>query len=167
LSGELLGAWAEPAGVFVQRFSSDGDPLGPPQPVNSQPAGGYHQVVVTAGPHDEWVVAWQCYGCVGSEDDSDDSAKLGENILYLRWFDPAGRPSSDQVRVDTLAGVDFELHAVAVTSDGSFLVTWGSLFSAGSDQDETSVQARAYRTPILFTDGFESGDSSAWDQTVE
>ncbi len=51
--------------------------------------------------------------------------------------------------------------AIAVGTDGRFVVVWGSSGSAGADTSEGSIQGRRLET-TLFADGFESGDIGAW-----
>ncbi len=49
-----------------------------------------------------------------------------------------------------------------VAPDGSFLVVWESEGSSGTDTDRESIQWRMSPLVTLFSDGFESGDTSAW-----
>ena len=51
---------------------------------------------------------------------------------------------------------------VASDAAGNFVVVWQSWGSSGSDDSEYSVQGQSYGVQILFADGFESGDTSAW-----
>ncbi|MGB5343614.1 MAG: hypothetical protein WBP67_16140, partial [Thermoanaerobaculia bacterium] len=59
-----------------------------------------------------------------------------------------------------------EFASVAVDGAGAFVVVWDSIGSAGTDISGSSIQGQRYEAPI-FTDGFESGDTSAWSSTVQ
>ncbi len=54
---------------------------------------------------------------------------------------------------------------MAADGDGDFVVVWSSFGSSGSDSAGESIQGQRFAVP-LFTDGFESGDTSAWSNTV-
>ncbi len=51
-----------------------------------------------------------------------------------------------------------------MAADGDFVVAWESEGSGGDDTSGYSIQ----RSPValIFTDGFESGDTTAWSSTV-
>ena len=54
---------------------------------------------------------------------------------------------------------------MALDGSGGFVVVWDSNGSSGTDTSYLSVQGQRYAPPI-FADGFESGDTSAWSNTV-
>ena len=56
--------------------------------------------------------------------------------------------------------------AVSRSANGSFVVVWDSPGSYGTDNSGSSIQGRRYSNGVLFSDGFESGDTSAWSSTV-
>jgi hypothetical protein len=57
---------------------------------------------------------------------------------------------------------------VAADAQGYFVVAWGSHeASYGTDSSSWSVQGQRYSAETIFTDGFESGDTSAWSSTVQ
>ncbi len=55
---------------------------------------------------------------------------------------------------------------MAAATDGDFVVVWQSAGSSGSDSSSFSVQGQRFVPSLIFTDGFESGDTSAWSSTV-
>jgi hypothetical protein len=52
--------------------------------------------------------------------------------------------------------------AVATDPDGDFVVVWQSDGSGGSDTSDFSIQGQRGKLRLLFGDGFESGDTTAW-----
>ncbi len=54
--------------------------------------------------------------------------------------------------------------ALAFNPDGTFLVSWTSGGSTGSDSN-FGIHAQRYAA-VQFADDFESGDTSAWSVTV-
>ena len=42
---------------------------------------------------------------------------------------------------------------------------WDSPGSYGTDNSGSSIQGQLYTTRVLFADGFESGDTSAWSRS--
>ena len=52
----------------------------------------------------------------------------------------------------------------ALASTGRLLVVWESNGSPGNDTDGTSIQGGLFDV-FLFTDGFETGDTSRWSST--
>jgi hypothetical protein len=57
------------------------------------------------------------------------------------------------------------LPAVAVDGSGDFVVVWTSYGSSGDDASGFSIQGQTY-TAGIFSDGFESGNTSAWSSVV-
>ncbi len=74
-------------------------------------------------------------------------------------------PIGGEFQVNTYINLDQYLPAVATDARGTFVVVWDSIGSAGTDNSGSSIQGQRYEGPI-FTDGFESGDTSAWSSTV-
>ncbi len=77
--------------------------------------------------------------------------------------DQGGRPRGNAFTtgVQTFA-------SVGMAADGDFVVAWESEGSGGDDTSGYSIQ----RSPLIFTewliftDGFESGDTTAWSTTM-
>jgi len=55
---------------------------------------------------------------------------------------------------------------VAIGVDGRVIMAWESVGSFDSDSSNTSIQGQRFSGSILFTDGFESGDTSAWSTSM-
>ncbi len=81
----------------------------------------------------------------------------GDGAPVARLFDAAGRPLGGELAVsgDPPRFDPFQTR-VAANEAGEFVVTWN---------DDYELWARRFQL-ALFLDGFESGDTSAWDQTV-
>ena len=81
-------------------------------------------------------------------------------------FDFAGNPIGDQFQINSYTTSSQAAAAVAADPNGGFLVTWDSATSGGTDSSGRSIQAQRYLPTLIFADGFESGDTTAWSQTV-
>lgn len=81
--------------------------------------------------------------------------------VYYRVFDDAGQPLADQDVVPMLDEGNQTLPVVAFGSGGEGVVAWTD------DVQEANPGVAARRFGIaIFSDGFESGDTSAWSSTV-
>ncbi len=80
--------------------------------------------------------------------------------VYARRYDASGNPIGGPYQVNAYVTDQQQYAAVAIDDGGDFVVAWQSLGSGGTDTDGLSVQ----RTPaaLIFADGFESGDTGAW-----
>ena len=58
------------------------------------------------------------------------------------------------------------LPKVATDPEGDYVVVWDSYGSSGTDSSYWSIQAQRFHVPSIFTDGFESGDSTVWTSSV-
>ena len=103
-----------------------------------------------------FVVSWVSNGSPGSDSD-------GQSIQAQR-FSVDGSPEGSQFQVNTYRSGDQRYSATASHGEG-FVVAWASDGSSGTDSDGSSIQARRFEISI-FSDGFESGDVSAWSQAL-
>ncbi len=99
---------------------------------------------VASGPGGQWVAVWR---------------RLATFELVGRWFGSDGSSSPPFVIADQSYAGEPSSVDVSFADDGTFLVTYIS----GPDGVATGVR---YRSPLVFSDGFESGDTEAWSQTV-
>jgi hypothetical protein len=86
----------------------------------------------------------------------------GRGGIYGQAFDPAATPVGSEFHVNAYTtGTQFG-PTVAHGPDDSFVVVWGSTEFQGAGRNGTF--ARRFATPqdLIFADGFESGDLSAW-----
>ncbi len=83
-----------------------------------------------------FMVVWESGFSYGN-DGSGDS-------LQLRTFSGAGQPTSTEIQANSLTGSHQRRPAVRRHGDGSFLVVWDSLDSAGDDDFGQSIQLRRF-----------------------
>lgn len=143
--------------VQAQLYAADGSPAGGQFQVNTYTTDDQNNPAVSSDSAGGFLVTWTSTGSNGT--DSSASSVQG------RRYASDGAPSTGefQVNTSTLGGQ----YGAAVGPDGTggLILTWASLVSTGDDSDSFSIQGQLYDSPI-FADGFESGDTSAWSQTV-
>lgn len=95
------------------------------------------------------VVVWQSEGSLGT--DADDSIQIRHG-------------TAAELQVNTYTTGRQIDPAVAGDGHGRFVVVWSSYGSAGDDDASYSVHLQLLTLPI-FTDTFESGDTTAWSSS--
>ncbi len=144
-------------GIRGRRYASDGAPLGDEFLVNSYLEGPqlFSDVAVdTAG---NFVVVWNS----ALSDGPDAYASIqGQRFLA------DGTPHGAEFQINTYTtGGQYSPSVGGLSEDGRFAVVWYSEGSAGTDDSFFSVQGQRFDSP-LFSDGFESGDATAWPEVV-
>ena len=144
--GSGLGPWS----IQAQRFASDGSLLGSIFQVNSFTPVDQLQPAVSIEPDGDFAVVWQ----------SRSSAGLGADDWTIkgRRFASDGTARGEDFQVNLLDSGGQQRPGLAATSN-SFFVVWESPHAAGNDSG-SSIAGRIFSE--LFSDGFESGDTSAW-----
>jgi hypothetical protein len=104
--------------------------FGPEFRVNTTTADSQSAQVVGFDSAGNFVVVWQSQG--------QDGSGLG---IYGRRYDAAGSPVGGEFRVNTTTSADQAAPALAVASDGRFVVTW---HSQNQDSSGWGVYARLY-----------------------
>jgi Dockerin type I domain len=133
--GDLVVVWQSSGqdgsgyGVYARRYAAAGAARGEEFRVNATTSGNQGQPAVAMTPGGDFVVVWES----GSPTNHD---------VIARRYNAAGEPLGGEFRVNTtLAGNQFE-PAVAVDSNGGFVVAWAS---GTQDPDgSTGVYARRY-----------------------
>ncbi len=157
-AGGFVVAWQSNAAggtdyeIRGQRFASDGSPLGGELQVNTYATASQDYPSVAASAAGDIVVVWDSDGSPGGDSSF--------RSIQARRYASGGGPLGDQFQVNTYT-FSAQLAPEAVLGDaGDVLVVWHSDGSGGDDNSGASVQ----RTPtaLIFADGFESGDTSAW-----
>ncbi|MGB5294642.1 MAG: hypothetical protein WBP34_06805, partial [Thermoanaerobaculia bacterium] len=153
-------AGTDSAGTSIQgrRYSSDGMAIGGEFQVNTYTTSFQTAPAVATDPSGDFVVVW---GSLGSSGDD-----FSVSSVQAQRYDSEGVAIDGQFQVNTYINLDQYLPAVATDARGTFVVVWDSIGSAGTDNSGSSIQGQRYEGPI-FTDGFESGDTSAWSSTVQ
>ena len=144
--------------IQAQRYDASGGPVGSEFQVNSYTTSYQVMPEVAADAQGDFVVVWESRGSYGTDTD----------IISIqgRRYDTAGNPVGGQFQVNSYTTDNQRHPAVAAHPDGGdFVVAWESDGSYGTDTSSDSIQGQRYASPI-FTDGFESGDTSAWTSTV-
>ena len=116
-AGEDGSGW----GVYGQRYSAVGTPLGAEFRVNTTTAGSQMLPSIAALKSGGFVVAWQSYGQDGS----------GWGV-YGQVFTVSGAKSGAEFKVNTRAAKDQTLASVAALGNGGFVVAWQSDGQDGS-----------------------------------
>ncbi len=138
-----------------QRYASDGLTVGGEFQVNTYTTSYQLSPSVALDTDGDFVVVWHSYGSSGADD---------LFSIQGRRYASDGSPVGAEFQVNTYTTSHQRYPSVALSADGDFLVVWNSLGSGGTDTDGYSVQ----KTPakLIFTDGFESGGTAAWSNTV-
>ncbi|MEO1367600.1 MAG: hypothetical protein AAFX50_10525 [Acidobacteriota bacterium] len=140
-------------GIFAQILDSDGAAVGPEFQVNAFTTGDQKNPRVAPDGAGGFVAVWT------SEDQFDD---VSEEI-YGRRLSADGAVVGDEFRVNTETSDDQDVPAMAGGPGQQVLVAWRSF--GGQDGSGAGVFAQRYQI-VLFADGFESGDLSAWSSAV-
>ena len=125
--------------------------------INSYTINRQEEAAVALDTEGNYVVAWASLGSDGT--DTSSWSVQGQR------FTSNGSPLGDEFQVNSYTSIHQRRPALAVGPNGTFVVVWESYGSYGTDTSQASIQAQLYATSI-FADGFESGDTSAWDDTV-
>ncbi len=119
--GGLLVVWESSgqdgaaAGIYGQRFDTSGAPVGGEFLVNTTTTGSQEEPALVALPDGGFVVVWMSRDLVGGGWD-----------VYGQRYDAAGQPVGGELQInDVTAGTQY-YPSIAVSDDGSFLVTWAS-----------------------------------------
>jgi len=121
-------------GIYAQRYSSAGNPLGSEFQVNTYTANDQWNPSVTMDADGNFVIAWDSNGQDGS----------GWGI-YAQRYDSAGNPIGSEFRVNTYTANDQGDPSVAMDADGNFLIAWQS---NGQDGSEYGIYAHLHRLEV-------------------
>ena len=137
--GSFLVSWTSyaPGGVsrqdiLAQRYSPEGYPQGTEFLINSYTTHIQAVSSVATSPSG-FVVTWQSYGSVGS----DQSGSIEAQVL-----DADGSFDGGEFQVNTYSTGAQHWPSVGVAANGVVTIVWQSNGSAGSDQSATSIQGQ-------------------------
>ena len=108
-------------GVFGQRYSSSGSPLGPEFRVNTTTLAAQGNPDVAADPAGNFVVVWGSAGQDGST-----------TGIFGQRYAGSGAPLGPEFRVNTYTTGPQDLPSAAADSSGNFVVVWRSMNQDGS-----------------------------------
>ncbi len=138
--------------LYGQRFAADGSPIGDQLDVDDDSwPHGYPSVAMNAGG--EFVVVWHDNDPYGTD-------TWGWRVNAKR-YNSSGTLIDGPFQINTYTTDQQRYPAVAIDAAGDFVVAWESVGSSGTDADGHSIQ-RTASAQLIFADGFESGDTSAW-----
>ncbi len=144
-------------GVAGQGFASDGSTIGGEFVVNTTTTDQqYYSAIAPYGPN-RFLVTWSSGG--PSDADGDEFGVFGQVIEI------DGSKIGDEFQVNTYTTGTQWFPSMAGAENSTFMVAWQSYGSAETDTNLASVQAQVLQT-VLFADGFESGDTTAWSSTL-
>lgn len=162
----LTGVVGDPVNIRARRFDASGNAIGDDFVVNTTTAGAQGQPQAAVGPNGETAVAW-----------AGDGAGAENLDVFLQVYDAMGNPIGGEQRVNTFTD-DFQdrpsvrfLPTFDALGQPQPIVLWRDVQSSdGSGARGTGTSYRCFSigqdpTPI-FADGFESGDTSSWSDTM-
>jgi hypothetical protein len=133
--------------AHVNAFGPDDEFLGGfAVDVNDYYGGRYIQA--ETDPFGEFIVAWN-----------------GSGNIKARKVSAGGLPTADEIVVPCCATSTQHRPRVTFDPAGGMVVVWRTFGSPGTDPD-TAILGRRFLGTLIFEDGFESGDASAWSSTV-
>jgi hypothetical protein len=154
----LSSAGSDDDGYSIQarRFLADGTASGVDFQVNTHTGGFQWRQAMLVDEEDRLFVTWCGLSSAGTDTDL--------SSIQARLFDASDVATSDDFQVNTYTTESQAYPALAFDRHGSFVVVWDSYGSSGGDGSYKSVQRQRFGDPFhhIFSDGFESGDTSVW-----
>jgi hypothetical protein len=159
----LTGEAGNPVDVRGRRFDALGNPIGNDFVVNTTTADAQGQVAVAYDPSGYSAAVW-----------AGDSGTFGDELdVFAQAYDPDGNPIGGEVRVNSFTENVQDRPAVRFLPepDGNgqpqFVVAWRDVGEAdGTMPRGTGTSYKCFsigNDPTqIFTDGFESGDTTSW-----
>ncbi len=150
--GDFVAVWqstgspADDNDISIQgrRFASDGSAQGDQFQINEYTTASQAYPAVALDGDGNFIVVWASFGGVIDTDSAS---------IQARRYQSDGTPSGGQFLVNHYTTSYQISPAVAMNSTGSFIVSWVSDGSFGTDNAETSIQARRFSS-----DGSPLGD---------
>ncbi|MEQ9409865.1 MAG: SdrD B-like domain-containing protein [Fuerstiella sp.] len=119
-------------GVYAQRFSATGAPVGTEFRGNTETSGRQSDPGVAMDEAGNFVLVWHSL--------QQDGDGLG---VFARRFDSDGNPLGHEFQVNTYTSGDQFYPSVAMNASGQFVITWGS---AGQDGSGGGVYGQRYES---------------------
>jgi hypothetical protein len=135
-NGDFVVAWTSYgqdgslAGIFAQRYASDGTQQGSKFQVNTFTTSAQLNPAVAAGANGDFVVAWESAG--------QDGSSLG---VFAQRYASDGTQQGSEFQVNTFTTSAQAYPAVAAGADGDFVVAWTS---DGQDGSSFGIFAQRY-----------------------
>lgn len=127
-----VGQDGDAAGIFGQRFSKSGGPIGGEFQVNTYTTGAQGQARVASRANGNFVVVWRSGG---SQDGS-------SNGIFGQRYDKKGEPRGAEFQINAYTTNNQSVPSVALASNGDFVAAWRSF---GQDGDDFGVFGRRFK----------------------
>ncbi len=136
--------------VWAQRYASDGTPLAPDFLVTAVDSNAPRPAVASNAEGD-FVIVW-------------DRDVAERTIVEGRLYAADGSEIRGTFQVNSNSIGSHSFPSVSATGAGEFLVAWRGFETGGNDPDESIEKSDFFiLSSLIFADGFESGDTSAWN----
>ncbi|MFN7955204.1 MAG: hypothetical protein U0610_25990 [bacterium] len=122
--------------VAARRYDANGVPMGDEFRVDSYPTGNRFHPAVAMDPNGGFVVTWYSFGSSGTDSD--------ESSIQAKRYDANGLALGGEFQVNTYTTGREGSSAVAVTSQGDFLIVWARAIADGSISGAWSLWAQRY-----------------------
>lgn len=133
-SGNFVVAWTHLVGanldIFAQRYNAAGQAQGEEFRVNFTQDGTQDDPAIALDAQGNFVVVWQS--------EEQDGSNEG---IYAQRYDASGTPQGDEFLVNTTTDNSQTSPAVAMDSQGNFVVSWSS---QNQDGDDKGIYAQRY-----------------------
>ena len=144
--------------VYARRYDPAGTPEGDQFPINTNSTLGEQlRPDVAVDADGDFAVAWTTL-CAGAGCNVHDGS---EGAVVMRRYTSSGDPEAQEFVVNTFTTGGQDDPSVAMSLNLDTVVVWSS---NGQDGSGYGVYGERY-IPLLFEDGFESGDTGAWSST--
>ncbi|MGV3526465.1 MAG: hypothetical protein ACO1RX_19765 [Candidatus Sericytochromatia bacterium] len=130
--GDFVLAWVSPspAGIYAQRYNSQGQPQGSEFLANTYTQNFFSAPSVSLDADGDFVVSWQSFIQDGSS-----------GGIYAQRYNSQGQAQGSEFQVNTYTTGNQLAPSVSLDTDGDFVVVWQS---AGQDGDSDGVYAQRY-----------------------
>jgi hypothetical protein len=134
--------------ISGQRFDAAGVPDGPEFRLNTFTTGDQGRAAMAMAPGGNFVATWTS--------PAQDGSSYG---VFGRHLQRPGGPAGAEFQVTAYTTSVQNYSAIAMHPNGEFMVAWTSF---GRDGDNSGVFGQRFAIDHIFSDGFESSDTSAW-----
>jgi hypothetical protein len=160
--GSFVVLWSDPnhrdgsdSSIQARWFDASANPTGGDIQVNTFTTGDQISPAVACAGPDNAVIVWQS--------DDQDGSNWG---VYGQPMTTAGEAIGRELRLNTHTASAQHDPSVARSDAGTFWVVWASSGQDGSGDGVYGLHGVAWVMAEIFADGFESGDTVVWDNTV-
>jgi hypothetical protein len=143
-------------GVFTRAYDAAGTPIGTEFQVNTFTTLNQAYPALAAASGGEFLVAW-------TDQQEGILTPGGFSGIYGRRLSAAGQPLDAEFPINTYVPERQAFPALAASTAGRFVVSWQSNLQDGNGY---AIAARRMLADLIFADGFESGNTSAWSSAA-